>query len=1611
FTGTFGVSVNTTVSAAASQFRVGSETITLNLPPGPYLRVEGTGVRLELAGQRVTGDFVFEQAQVGAENVVRILARNVTGAFGDGTTSFVTLTEGTGFLVLMSQGLAGELGGNVSITIPGVSVSGRFSLAINNRAAGINETIAFGPQPGATSALALGDVNGDGRPDLVVGVAGAKNVLYLNDGNGSPFDTLPGLLIGAETDNTTGLALGDVDRDGDLDLIVANDGNPNRLYLNDGTGVFTLDAADLGTGASKAIVVGDLNGDGFPDVVVGVDGGANTVYLNEGDDETTEEWLGFDAGAAVATGDTTSTRALALADLDGDGLLDLVAANHGQTNRVYRNLGVSTDWDGFDAAVDLGTHTENTVALATGDVDGDGFLDVVAVNRLQPARVHLNLTTGSTPAFSAGTEVPGSSALAATSVALMDVDVDGDLDVVVGVDGAASTVFLNGGSARRSGADGVTEAGTDTFTAASGAFAAGDVGKLITIGSDRYLIGAHVSATEVTLDRNAAAAGTALAWSIRTWNGLTASSTHFVGDTTNTKALAVGDLNGDARADLVVGNSGQSNRLYDGASALASSAAIGAVTINLPGGPYLRVSGDNVVLSVLGQTLQGSFQFTQQTLADGSRVVDVVVPAATLRLGDGLATLNLSGALRIVPGGLAGKLSLGASLTLGPVTLAGTLHLLVNTATSPVTLGDGTRLPAGSYLRIEGAPVTVALGDASLVGSFVVEQTTNTLGQRRLVLAASGVTVSFGATSVLSGAEGVLVVQTAGVAGQLSGTVDLSSFLPAGVTFLGTFGLAVNRTSQAVGETVTVGGRTIVVDLPAGPFVRLSGTGVQLVVLGQTLSGNFAVEQTPTETRIVASNVTLRLGTATTDLLTITNGQGAFRISSAPSGIAGILSGNVTLNVPGLAFTGTLRLELNTAASPVDHDGDSGTPMIPAQTLRVGVTGATLTVAGQRLSGNFSFSQTRNAANERIVRLAADSVSLFLGDDRGTAATGDDLGLFVTGGTASFLVTPQGIAGELSALVTAQFPGLDVISISPVAVLVQVDNTIASPFVRVQLGTTATPVSISVFDQSLSGVFSFEQVRSAGPDRVLNTSDDTRILRIAASGVTLTLGTANAGVSLTNGSALLVITPEGVAGDIAATATLNLSSTISASAQVRVTLNTLQRTVGANVVPVAVEERFLVGGVTQTLSLPAGRYVRVAITGLSFAIGGQTLTGDFTVERVTLLGADNAFGGTGANADETRTRISIANLRLRIGTDSRDFVVVSNGQGVLELAAAGVFGRISANVAVSIPGVSVGGTFEVLLNTTGAPQMLGGLTLAAGVTVSGRGVHVDVLGQRLSGNFTFVKDELANEIRLTLENVTLALGNGTTTFVTVTISSGAIVLLTNGVAASVTASISLSPALAADFVLNTGTVTFELNTAPVVALGLPAGPFLRVRVAGASVQVLGQSLSGSFTFEQLTTAAGTKVVRIAFTGVELFVGDQGSNIGVRLQSGTGALLITPQGIAGRLSGTPTFTLGGSFSVGAALVTVEFNRLTTAVNEIVDGTPLQLAAGPYVRVAARNASVVIGGESLVSLDLFFERATRGGAPITKVGVANLSFAGIDGARGALIVLPTGVAGVV
>ena len=153
-----------------------------------------------------------------------------------------------------------------------------------------------------TRSTSLGDIDGDGDLDLVVGNldGGEFNRLYLNDGHGI-FGVGQGGTTGsdistdAHSTNTT--QLGDVDGDGDLDLVVGNSG-VNSLYLNDGHGVFGdglggTTGSDISTDShnTTATQLGDVDNDGDFDLVIGNATQVNRLYMNRSSELALRVWM------------------------------------------------------------------------------------------------------------------------------------------------------------------------------------------------------------------------------------------------------------------------------------------------------------------------------------------------------------------------------------------------------------------------------------------------------------------------------------------------------------------------------------------------------------------------------------------------------------------------------------------------------------------------------------------------------------------------------------------------------------------------------------------------------------------------------------------------------------------------------------------------------------------------------------------------------------------------------------------------------------------------------------------------------------------------------------------------------------------------------------------------------------------------------------------------------------------------------------------------------------------------------------------------------------------------------------------------------------------------
>jgi len=235
---------------------------------------------------------------------------------------------------------------------------------------------------GTSNAVIAFDADADGDQDLFFGNKG-QNVLLLNDG-GARFSDVTVTHVPAFVDTTQDLEAADIDGDGDLDVVVANE-DANRLLVNDGTGHFTDETAErLGIRdreETREADFGDLDGDGDVDLVfgnVGWFGGdpRDVVLLNDGTGR-------FASPSDPLPARSVFTLDVDVVDFDGDGDLDVVTAEFPESwDRpcgIYLNDGHARFRDAAEEIFPSGLRGRG-IDVEVLDLDGDGRMDVYVAN-------------------------------------------------------------------------------------------------------------------------------------------------------------------------------------------------------------------------------------------------------------------------------------------------------------------------------------------------------------------------------------------------------------------------------------------------------------------------------------------------------------------------------------------------------------------------------------------------------------------------------------------------------------------------------------------------------------------------------------------------------------------------------------------------------------------------------------------------------------------------------------------------------------------------------------------------------------------------------------------------------------------------------------------------------------------------------------------------------------------------------------------------------------------------------------------------------------------------------------------------------------------------------
>jgi hypothetical protein len=291
----------------------------------------------------------------------------------------------------------------------------------------------------------VGDVNGDGNLDVVLAKGRHGNLVdrvLIGDGKGA-FPTAYDL--GPTADKTYSGNLVDLDGDGDLDVVISNDQpDPKRIYLNDGKGRFR-EAGTYGNPEwpTRNAAVADINGDRLPDIVVANRAAparaANYVCLNRGKATFDRDCFTFSKESA-----TTITPA----DVNADGKIDLIVPHRdGGQSHVYINSSSRSEL--AFTPTPFGPADATIRVSGAADLDRDGLLDIVAIDEKRGVFAFFGERGQK---WSAAVQV-GLAGRTPYALKLGDLNQDGAIDIVVGHVQAPATVLFNTGSRRFSPVD------------------------------------------------------------------------------------------------------------------------------------------------------------------------------------------------------------------------------------------------------------------------------------------------------------------------------------------------------------------------------------------------------------------------------------------------------------------------------------------------------------------------------------------------------------------------------------------------------------------------------------------------------------------------------------------------------------------------------------------------------------------------------------------------------------------------------------------------------------------------------------------------------------------------------------------------------------------------------------------------------------------------------------------------------------------------------------------------------------------------------------------------------------------------------------------------------
>jgi hypothetical protein len=302
-----------------------------------------------------------------------------------------------------------------------------FALLLSAAAIRTFESVPLESVSEFTANASIGDLNGDGHLDIVLAKGRhwpQADVVLFSDGKGHFKQGPP---LPNKPDRSYSAPLADLNGDGSLDIVISNDApDPKIILLNDGKGNFRM-GGTFGdpNWPTRNVVLADFNGDGFPDIAVANRPGPAQVCLNDGHAHFTCKPFAPETSSSILA-----------ADMNGDGKVDIIVPCRDDCqSQIYFNDGKGN----FPTKKPFGPAVSSTRAIAIADFDGDGKPDIAACHE----EVGLYIYFGNGESL----KIADKDALPYSMIAA-DLNKDGHPDIIVGFVEAPGQIYFNDGTGK-----------------------------------------------------------------------------------------------------------------------------------------------------------------------------------------------------------------------------------------------------------------------------------------------------------------------------------------------------------------------------------------------------------------------------------------------------------------------------------------------------------------------------------------------------------------------------------------------------------------------------------------------------------------------------------------------------------------------------------------------------------------------------------------------------------------------------------------------------------------------------------------------------------------------------------------------------------------------------------------------------------------------------------------------------------------------------------------------------------------------------------------------------------------------------------------------------------